>query len=121
MKTFLHFFFCLLLICNLYACPIDQLIEKKDKSILEVKNEKIYIKLDRIKLSNDGIFIQTDTGRLIPLSNIAFDESGYYTFKYKCKRGHDGIIKYKDEWYCADSDCPYNYGNIGNDTDDEDD
>lgn|GEM_PF-2923834 len=55
------------------------LVKEKDVSILECTEERVYFNPNRLLFSIDGMFIQTDSGALCPISNVSFDANvGYY-------------------------------------------
>ena len=50
-----------------------------DASILEHTTKRVYFNPDRLLFSVDGMFIQTDSGTLCPISNVSFTAGvGYY-------------------------------------------
>lgn len=58
---------------------LTQLYSLDDLSVLEIRENKHYLNVDRIIVAPEGIFLNSDYFGLIALSNLMRDSIGTYT------------------------------------------
>jgi len=67
---------------------------------------KHYVEFDQLLVTKNGMFYVADNGECVPISNISYDEDGYYiSAQTYCPRGH--ILCFRCQSGCRVSMCPY--------------
>jgi hypothetical protein len=57
---------------------IDWILENKDAQVKEVIEGKIYLRPECLIHSDFGVFLRVENFIIVKLSNLSFDEKGYY-------------------------------------------
>ncbi len=71
--------------CSLSACVLTDTSSACREITIE---EKIYVNVDQVSLTEDGIMVLLDTGELMETSSLGYDTQGLYVkfSRYECPR-----------------------------------
>lgn len=93
-----------------YSC--NEIIHFCQESIAEITDDKIYLFPEKVGFLKNRLFLMNDFQQWTPLREILRDETGWYIDMKdpRCPRGHSGIKRVKDVWFCLEDGCPYFVG-----------
>lgn len=121
---FFFLFCCLTALSNGYAdvstfsensFHLEKIFENSETCINQFENDRIYLNIDRIKITDRGNYLRLDNEEIIPLAIIYSDDKGSYItcndfeikdyWFYKCPGC--GIMRSINSDYCNNPKCPY--------------
>lgn len=58
---------------------VFDLLDVKDSSVIEMKNNKLYLNLERLVVTPEGLFLQSDFDGFVKIPFVSVDGQGVYT------------------------------------------
>ncbi len=81
-------------------------------SIVEVTDERIFLRTDHIEFFKDRFFILNDFQDWVPIKDLQRDHHHHHGFfilmeNPLCPFDHPGVRRVKFTWFCLSRDCPF--------------